>query len=131
MASGKARDGGLEKMGGWKDLGSRKLENLAFSLYWRENVPEVTPWEITRDCRWVDRRTGHCQERQEQIRFRSRRQAQPGSLRWEEEVGKLPWLRERENLLQVPGVGHSSIHHRGLTHQPFTREPVFRGLEPF
>lgn len=62
MASGKARDGGLEKMGGWKDLGSRKLENLAFSLYWKENVPEVTPWEITCDCRWVDRRTGHCQE---------------------------------------------------------------------
>lgn len=119
------------EMGGWSDLGRRKLEKLAFSLYRKENVPEVAPWEITCDCRWVDRRTGHCQERQEHIRFRSRWQAQPGSLRWEEEVGKLPWLREQENLLQVPGVGHSSNHHRGLTHQPFTPEPVFRGLEPF
>lgn len=71
MALRKARGGGLERMGGG-DSGSRKFEKLASSIYWKENVPEVTPWEITSDCRWVDRRTGHCQERQEQIKFRTR-----------------------------------------------------------
>ena len=51
--SKKARDGGLERMGEG-DPGSRKFEKLPFSLYWKENIPEATPWDITSDCRQVE-----------------------------------------------------------------------------